>query len=117
MKLGGQDRRILDNFLHTWDHANAYNLDCEDAITRETSKDICRAFYKRKAVFELRHIHVAAGGKAPIRPDALENLVEEPAELEEFRHHAKHLPACVSGLLGGLEGLQAAAKRVPPEVN
>ena len=43
-----------------------------------------RAFYKRKPIFYLRQIHVATGGKAPTKPDALEDHVEEPAELDGF---------------------------------
>lgn len=79
MKLGGQARRVFNNILNKWDHAYADN-----AVTREASRDVGRAFYKRKAIFDSRQIHVAARGKATIRPDVLENLVEELAELEEF---------------------------------
>ena len=40
MKLVGQARRILENFLAEWDHTNEDNLEYEDAITLETSKDM-----------------------------------------------------------------------------
>ena len=48
------------------------------------------AFYKRKEIFELCQIHVATSGKASVRLDAFEDLVEDPvqhswlAELDEF---------------------------------
>lgn len=92
MNVGGQARRILNNFLDKWDHANVDNVDYEDAIIHEAKKDVWRAFYNRKVVSDLRKIHVAIEGKAPIKLDALEDHVEEPVELEEFsRHHARHL--------------------------
>ena len=84
MKLGGQARRVLDNFLDKWDHPNADNLDYEDAFTCEANRDVWTAFYKRKATFDLRRIHVATGGKAPIKEEPLEDPVGQPAELELF---------------------------------
>ena len=40
MKLGGQARRVLENFLEKWDHTDADNSDYEDAVSREASKDV-----------------------------------------------------------------------------
>lgn len=71
MKLSGQARRVVDNFLDKWDHTNE---DYEDAITREASRHVWRAFYKRKDISDLRHIHVAPIGRAPTRPVHLEIL-------------------------------------------
>ena len=34
MKLGGQAKRILDNFLDKWDRTNEDNVDYEDAVGR-----------------------------------------------------------------------------------
>ena len=84
MKLGGQARRVLYSFLDKWDHTNEDNPDYEDAITGEASRDVWRAFCERKVIFDLRHIQVAPRGKAPTRPDAPEDLVDELAELYEF---------------------------------
>ena len=84
MESGGQARCALDNFIDKWDHTKEDNRDYEDAITWEANRDVSRAFYKRKEIFDLRQIHVAAGGKAPFRPNAIEDHVEEPAELDEF---------------------------------
>ena len=69
MKLRGQARCVLNTFLDEWDHAYADNL--EDDVTREASRDVWGAFYKRKGIFDLCQIQVGAGGKAPIRPDVL----------------------------------------------
>ena len=54
MKLGGQARRVLDNFPNKWDHTNEDNLDFEDGTTREANKDVWRAFYKYfSTIFDL----------------------------------------------------------------
>ena len=63
MELGGQARPVLDNFTDKWDQTKEDNADYEDVITREASRDVWRAIYKRKTVFDLRQIHVAAGPK------------------------------------------------------
>lgn len=42
------------------------------------------AVSKRKAIFELRHIQEAVGGKVPFGLDALEDRVEELHDLDEF---------------------------------
>ena len=84
MKLGGRARRVLDNFIDKWDHTKEDNPDYEDATAREAILDVWRTFYKRKAILDLSQIYVAAGGKAPVRLDALEDFVEEPVELDEF---------------------------------
>ena len=82
MKLGGQAKRVPDNFVSKWDHTHEENAEYEDATTREASREVWRSFYKRKAIFDLWQIHVAVRGKAPVRPDALEDPVEEPREMD-----------------------------------
>ena len=51
MKLSGQARHVLENFLKIfldkWDHTNADTVDYEDAVTCEASRDVWRVFYKR----------------------------------------------------------------------
>ena len=84
MKLGGQARRVLNNFIDKWDHTKEDNLDDEDAISWEAIRDVWRALYKRNTIFDLRQIHIAAEGKAPVRPGVLEDPLAEPAELYGF---------------------------------
>ena len=68
-KLGGQARRLLDNYIDRWDYRNDDNLYYEEAVTREASRAKWRDFYKAKSVFDLRQIQVTAGGVAPLPPD------------------------------------------------
>ena len=37
-KLGGQARRLLDNYIDKWDYRDIGNLCYEDAVTREASR-------------------------------------------------------------------------------
>ena len=83
-KLGGQARRVFDNYVDKWDHTNAENPNYEDALTIEANRAMWRSYYKRKAVLNLRQIQPAVGGAVLVRPDELENLVEEPAKLDDF---------------------------------
>ena len=39
-KLGGQARRVLDNFLDMWDHTDEENLDYEEATTRGNQRRV-----------------------------------------------------------------------------
>ena len=80
--MGGQAKRVPDKFVDKWDHTREDNPDYEDTTTREASREVWRFFYKRKAIFDLWQIHMAVRGKALVRPDALENPVEEPRELD-----------------------------------
>ena len=83
-KLGGQARRLLDNYIEKWDYCNIGNLCYEEAVTREASRSKWRNFYKAKSVFDLRQIQVALGGVPPVQPDQLDDPFPEPLELEEF---------------------------------
>ena len=62
MKLGGQAWRVLNYFLDKWDHTNVDSPDYEDAINHEASRDVWRAFDKRKAVFDLHQTRI--GGES-----------------------------------------------------
>ena len=83
-KLGGQARRLLDNYIDKWDYRDIGNLCYEEAVTREASRAKWRNFYKAKSVFDLRQIQVAPGGVPPVQPDQLDDPIPEPLELEEF---------------------------------
>ena len=83
-KLGGQARRLLDNYVDKWDYRDIGNLFYEEAVTREASRAKWRDFYKAKSVFDLRQIQVAPGGVPPVQPDQLNDPILEPLELEEF---------------------------------
>ena len=61
-KLGGQARRLLDNYIDKWDYRDVCNLCYEEAVTCEASRSKWRNFYKAKSVFDLRQIQVAPGG-------------------------------------------------------
>ena len=63
-KLGGQARRLLDNYIDRWDYRNDENLYYEEAVTREASRAKWRDFYKAKSVFDLRQIQVMLAGSA-----------------------------------------------------
>ena len=47
-KLGGQARRLLDNYIDKWDYRDISNLFYEEAIAREASWLKWRNFYKAK---------------------------------------------------------------------
>ena len=83
-KLGGQARRLLDNYIEKWDYRALGNISYEEAVRREASRSKWRNFYKAKSVFDLRQIQVAPGEEPPVSPDELDNPILEPAELEEF---------------------------------
>ena len=83
-RLGGQARRLLDNFIDKWDYLDEANPFYEEAITREASRAKWRHYYKAKLVYDLRQIQVQTGGPSPIQPDLLDDPIPEPAELDEF---------------------------------
>ena len=83
-KLGGQARRLLDNYVDRWDHRDRTNPFLAAALQREGSRSLWRNYYKAKSVYDLRQIQVAPGGAQPIPPDELPAPIIEPAELEEF---------------------------------
>ena len=68
-KLGGQARRLLDNYVDKWDYRDVDSLFHEDAVTHEACRSKWRDFYKMKAVFDLRQIQVVSGGLPPVRPN------------------------------------------------
>ena len=83
-RLGGQARRLLDNYVDRWDYRNEDNVNYRAATQREVIRAQWRVYYKAKAVFDLRQVQVVAVGDAPISPEDLDPPVEEPSELSEF---------------------------------
>ena len=67
-KLGGQAKRLLDNFVDRRDNTKEGNPCHEDVVTREVSRAIWITYYKRKAIFELHWIQVSTDGDIPLRP-------------------------------------------------
>ena len=82
--MGGQARRLLDNYVDRWDYRNEENIHYRAATQRKVVRAQWRVFYKAKAVFDLRQVQVVTVEVAPISPDALDPPVEEPPELDEF---------------------------------
>ena len=56
--LGGQARRLLDNYLNEWDRLNEDNVYLEEATSREASRAMWRTYYKAKAIHDLRQVQV-----------------------------------------------------------
>ena len=83
-RMGGQARRLLDNFIDKWDYRDDTNPFYEEAVTREASRSKWRHYYKAKSVYDLRQIQVQTGGPSPVQPDLLDDPILEPAELDEF---------------------------------
>ena len=61
-RMGGQARRLLDNFIDKWDYRDETNPFYEEAVTREASRAKWRHYYKAKSVYDLRQIQVQTGG-------------------------------------------------------
>ena len=81
-RLGGETRRLLDNYVDRWDYRNEDNLNCRAATQREVLRAQWRVYYKAKAVFDLRQVQAVATRAAPVSPE--DPPVEEPSELNEF---------------------------------
>ena len=82
--LGGQARRLLDIYLNKWDWLNEDNVYYEEATTREPARAVWRAYYKAKAVHDLRQVQIAVATRPPTRPDQLDDPIPEPNDLKEF---------------------------------
>ena len=83
-RMGGQARRLLDNFIDKWDYRDKADPFYEEAVTREASRAKWRDYYKAKSIYDLRQIQVQTGGPSPVQPDLLDDPILEPAELDEF---------------------------------
>ena len=83
-RLGGQARRVLDNYVDKWDCTKEDHVNYEEAVTREVDRAHWRRYYKRQAVYDLCQVQAGAGVAVPTRPDELDDAIEEPPELDEF---------------------------------
>ena len=114
--LSGQARRVLDNFVDKWDFTNEDHVNYEEAITREASRAVWRRYYKRQAIYDLCQVQPGAGVAVPVRPDELEDPIEEPQELERVLvHHPRDISSGICCLFGGFICLPATAPRDTPQ--
>lgn len=75
----------------------------DEAVAREAARGVWRAFYKSKAVFDLRQVQVATLGVPLVSPNQLDDPIVEPTELYEFlaiiRFDEVALPLLTAGLM------------------
>ena len=89
-KLMGQAKKLLTLYLREWDWRIATNPNLHAARLREQDRRIWRAFYKQRAVHDIRATTVVKQPPPPVRPDSLEeDPVLEPPDLEEFFERMK----------------------------
>ena len=84
-KLGasttGQARRVLDDFVDSWDHKNPESRYHEDVVSREAVRDIWRKYYRLRAIYDMRCTHMSRPGRAPVSTDLRPDPIEEHEEL------------------------------------
>ena len=85
-KLGalttGQARRLLDDFVDSWDPKDLVNEFYEDAISREAVRDVCRKYYRLRAIYDMKCTRMARPGRALVAPNLRPDPIEEPEEWE-----------------------------------
>ena len=66
-KLGalttGQARRLLDDFVDSWDPKDLGNEFYEDAISREAVQDVWRKYYRLRAIYDMKCTRMARPGR------------------------------------------------------
>ena len=82
--MDGQARRVLENYVETWDHTNPLNANMAPAAARELLRAPWRAYYKALAVYTMRLTNITNPEAVPASPDTLAVLVRVLADLEEF---------------------------------
>ena len=89
-KLGaltlGQARRLLNEFVDSWDPKALDNEFYEDLVSREAVRDVWRKYYRLRAINDTKCTRMARLGRAWVAPDLRRDPIEEPEELEEFLH-------------------------------
>ena len=89
-KLGAlttrQARRLLNEFVDSWDPKDLDNEFYEDAVSREAVRDIWRKYYRLRAIYDMKCTRMARPGRAPVAPDLRPDPIEVPEELKEFLH-------------------------------
>ena len=87
-KLGalttGQARRLLDDFVDSWDPKDLVNEYHEDAVSREAVRYVWRKYYRLRAIYDMKCTRMAKPGRARVAPNLRPDPIEEPEELEEF---------------------------------
>ena len=80
----GQARRLLDDFVDSWDPKDLVNEFYEDVVSREAVRDVWRKYYRLRAIYDMKCTRMARPGRAPVAPDLRPDPVREPEEPEEF---------------------------------
>ena len=79
-----QARRLLDNFVDSWDHKDLDSQYLEDAVSREAVRDVWRKYYRLRAIYDMNCTCMARLGRAAVATNLRLDPIEEPEELEEF---------------------------------
>ena len=87
-KLGtltsGQAKRLLNEFVDSWDPKAHDNEFYEEVVFREAVRDVWRKYYRLRAIHDMKCTRMARPGRAPVAPDLRPDPIEEPEESEEF---------------------------------
>ena len=78
----GQAKRLLNEFVNSWDPKDHDNEFYEDALSREAIRDVWRKYYRLRAIHDMKCTRMARLGRAPVAPDLRPDPIEEP---EEFK--------------------------------
>ena len=66
-KLGaltiGQARRLLDDFVDSWDPKDIVNEFYEDVVSREAVRDVWRKYYRLRAIYDMKCTRMARPGR------------------------------------------------------
>ena len=68
-RVGGQARKLLDNYLDKWNWAKDSNPYILDAIAKEADCAIWRNYYMERAVYNFGRVHMVVLVALPTRPD------------------------------------------------
>ena len=49
-----QAKRLLDDFVDSWDPKDLVNEFYEDAVSRETVRDVWRKYYRLRAIYDMK---------------------------------------------------------------
>ena len=79
-----QARRLLDDFVDSWDPKDLINEYHEDVVSREAVRDVWRKYYRLRAIYDMKCTRMFRHGRAPVVPNLRLDPIEEPEELEEF---------------------------------
>ena len=80
----GQAKRLLNEFVDSWNPKDLDNDFLEEAVSREAIRDVWRKYYRLRAIHDMKCTRMANPGRAPVAPNLRPDPIEEPEELEEF---------------------------------